>query len=157
MATPVVTPETNGVRYGLYTAVGMIIYFVVASLFDLTAKIEYSFFNIAILAVGVCVAIARYKRDCNGRMAYLAGFGTGILTALVASAVFSLFFVLYAGVIKPSIMDGLQAQDLFGFDLSVTIAFLAIILQGAMFGMMVSLIAMQYFKTADHKPMTGVE
>ncbi|SDX55626.1 DUF4199 domain-containing protein [Hymenobacter psychrophilus] len=152
-----ITPETNGVRYGLYTSLGMMVYFVAASFINLADRIEFSFLNGVILAVGVCFAIARYKRSGNGRIVYLAGFGTGIITALVASVAFGLFFILYAGVINRSIMDGLQAQDLFGYDLSVTIAFLAIVLQGAMLGMIISLIAMQYYKSPDHKPMTGLE
>lgn len=152
-----ITPETNGVRYGLFTAVGMIIYFIIASLFGLAEQIELSFLNGLILAVGICLAIVQYKRSRNGRMPYLHGFGTGIITATVASVAFSLFFIVYAGVINRHIMDGIRAQDLFGFDLSVTIAFLAIILQGAMSGMIISLIAMQYYKSPDHKPMTGLE
>lgn len=153
MAESKVTPENNGVRYGLYTSVGMMIYFVIASFFNLSDRIEFSFLNGAILAVGVCVAIVHYKRSCQGRMPYLGGFGTGIVTALIASIAFGLFFILYAGVLNPSIMSGLQARDLFGYDLSVTIAFLAIILQGAMWGMIISLVAMQYYKSPDHKPM----
>ena len=157
MADNQLTPETNGVRYGLYTAVGMVIYFIIASLFGLTKHIELSFLNGLILAVGVCLAIVRYKRYRNGRMPYLQGFGTGIITSVVASTAFAFFFILYAGVINPQVMDGIRAQDLFGYDLSVTIAFLAIILQGAMSGVIVSLIAMQYYKSPDHKPMTGIE
>lgn len=157
MADLKITPETNGVRYGLYTSIFMMVYFVAASFIKLTERIEFSFLNGVILAVGVCFAIVQFKRSRDGRMAYLAGFGTGIITAIVASVAFAFFFILYAGVINPHIMDGLQAQDLFGYELSVTIAFLAIILQGAMAGMIVSLIAMQYYKSADHKPMTGIE
>ncbi|WP_460611909.1 MULTISPECIES: DUF4199 domain-containing protein [Hymenobacter] len=157
MAASRITPETNGIRYGLFTAVGMIVYFIVASLFGLAERIEFSFLNAVILAVGVCMAIVNYKRYRNDRMPYLHGFGTGIITAIVASVVFAFFFILYAGVINRHIMDGIRAADLFGFDLSVTIAFLAIILQGAMSGVIISLIAMQYYKSPDHKPMTGVE
>ena len=157
MVDSTLTPEANGTRYGLYTSIGMMVYFVVASLADLSDQIELSFLNGGILAVGVCFAIARYKRDQQGRMAYLAGYGTGIVTALVASVVFGLFFILYAVVINPHIMDGLQAQDLFGYELSVVIAFLAIVLQGAMLGMIITLIAMQYYKGPNHKPMTGLE
>ncbi|GAB3223786.1 hypothetical protein GCM10027346_03200 [Hymenobacter seoulensis] len=135
----------------------MIVYFIVASLFGLAERIEFSFLNAVILAVGVCMAIVNYKRYRNDRMPYLHGFGTGIITAIVASVVFAFFFILYAGVINRHIMDGIRAADLFGFDLSVTIAFLAIILQGAMSGVIISLIAMQYYKSPDHKPMTGVE
>jgi drug/metabolite transporter (DMT)-like permease len=151
-----VSPEKNGVRYGLPTAAGMAAYFLVASLLHLTDRVEFSFLNGIILAIGVCMAIARYKRVKHDRMPYLQGFGTGIITALVASVVFALFFIVYT-VINPAIMDQLRARDLFGFDLSVTIAFLAIMLQGAMSGVIISLIAMQYYKSADHKPLQGIE
>ncbi|MET4104906.1 DUF4199 domain-containing protein [Hymenobacter sp. UYP22] len=157
MATTHITPETNGVRYGLFTAGGIILYFLVASLFGLAERIELSFLNGIILAVGICMAIVNYKNSRHGRMPYLHGFGTGIITGAVAAIVFGLFFIVYAGVLNRHIMDGIRAQDLFGFDLSVTIAFLAIILQGAMSGVIISLIAMQYYKSPDHKPLTGLE
>ncbi|MCC2544935.1 DUF4199 domain-containing protein [Hymenobacter sp. BT175] len=151
-----ITPEKNGIRYGLLTAIGMVVYFIVASLIGLTDRIEYSFLNAIILAIGVCMAIARFKRYKEDRMPYLQGFGTGIITAMVASVIFALFFIVYT-LIKPDIMSNIRARDLFGFDLSVTIAFLAIILQGAMSGVIISLVAMQYFKSPDHKPMQGLE
>ncbi|RSK45242.1 DUF4199 domain-containing protein [Hymenobacter rigui] len=157
MATTHLTPETNGVRYGLFTAGGMMLYFLLASLFGLAERIELSFLNGVIMVIGICMAIVHYKRYRHGRMPYLHGFGTGIITAGVASIAFGFFFILYAGVLNRHIMDGIRAQDLFGFDLSVTIAFLAIILQGAMAGVIISLIAMQYYKSPDHKPMTGLE
>ncbi|QJX48561.1 hypothetical protein HMJ29_17205 [Hymenobacter taeanensis] len=157
MADARLTPETNGIRYGLFTAVGMVIYFIVASLFNLTARIEFSFFNAVILTVGVCMAVANFKRYRQDRMPYLQGFGTGIITAMIASVAFGFFFIIYAGVLNKHIMDGIRAKDLFGFDLSVTIAFLAILLQGAMAGVIISLVAMQYYKSPDHKPITGIE
>lgn len=157
MATSRITPETNGIRYGLFTAGGMILYFLIASLVGLSERIELSFLNGIILVVGICLAIVNYKRFRQDRMPYLHGFGTGIITAIVASVVFAFFFILYAGVLNRHIMEGIRAEDLFGFDLSVTIAFLAIILQGAMSGVIISLVAMQYYKSPDHKPITGIE
>ncbi|WP_133272974.1 DUF4199 domain-containing protein [Hymenobacter radiodurans] len=149
------TAENNGVRVGLFTGVAMMAYFLIANLLGFV-RIEYSFLNAAILAVGACVAIARLKREKGDKLPYLQGFGTGIVTALVASVAFGLFFIIYSSINR-DFMEQTQAQDLFGFDLSVTIAFLAIVLQGVMGGMIVSLIAMQYFKSPDHKPMKGIE
>ncbi|WP_187632191.1 DUF4199 domain-containing protein [Hymenobacter lutimineralis] len=156
MAVSQITPETNGVRYGLLTAGGMVLYFLLASLLQLTGRIEFSYLNAVILAIGICMAIARYRRYRHNRMPYLHGFGTGIITAIVASVAFGFFFLVYA-VINPSLMEQLRASDLFGFDLSVTICFLAILLQGAMSGVIISLVAMQYFKSPDHMPMQGIE
>ncbi|GAB3825943.1 DUF4199 domain-containing protein [Hymenobacter jeollabukensis] len=152
MADQHISPERNGVRYGLFTAVGMAIYFIVASLLGVADNIMYSYGNIVILGIGACAAISHYKRVRHDRMPYLQGFGTGIITTAVASVAFALFFVLYT-VISPSLMEQLRASDLFGFELSVTIAFLAILLQGVMSGVIISLIAMQYFKSPDHNPL----
>ena len=151
-----ITPETNGVRYGLFTAVGMMAYFIVASLLGLTDRIEFSFLNFAIMAVGVCLAITHYKRVKQDRIVYLQGFGTGIMTAAVSSLVFGFFFIGFT-LLRPNVMDQIHARDLFGFDMSVTIAFLAILLQGAMAGVIISLVAMQYFKSPEHKPIEGIE
>ncbi|UOQ70789.1 DUF4199 domain-containing protein [Hymenobacter cellulosilyticus] len=151
-----ITPEKNGIRYGLFTAAGMIVYFLLASMLHLTERVEFSFLNGVVLAIGICMAIAHFKRVRNDKMPYLQGFGTGIITSIVASVIFGLFFVIYT-VINPSIMDQLRARDLFGFDLSVTIAFLAILLQSVMSGVIISLVAMQYFKSPDHKPIEGIE
>lgn len=150
-----ITAENNGVRVGLLTGVAMIAYFLIANLLGFI-RIEYSFLNAGILAVGSVWAISRLKREKGDKLPYLQGFGTGIVTALVASVVFGLFFIVYSSINR-DFMEQTRVQDLFGFDLSVTIAFLAIVLQGAMAGMIVSLIAMQYFKSPDHKPMEGIE
>lgn len=150
------TPERNGFRYGLLTAGGMIVYFLLASLLHLTDRVEFSFLNGVVLAIGICMAISHFKSVRHDRMPYLQGFGTGIITSIVASTIFGLFFVVYT-VLNPTIMDQLRARDLFGFDLSVTIAFLAILLQSVMSGMIISLVAMQYFKSPDHKPIEGIE
>ncbi|SHK45024.1 DUF4199 domain-containing protein [Hymenobacter psychrotolerans] len=150
------TPEGIGIRYGLLTAAGMMVYFVVAALLGLADRIEFSFLNFAIMIVGICLAIRYFKHTRHGHMPYLQGFGTGIMTAIVSSVTFGFFFILFA-LLRPDVMDQIHAQDFFGFDLSVTIAFLAIMLQGVMAGAIISLIAMQYFKSPDHKPVEGVE
>ncbi|MCR5886201.1 DUF4199 domain-containing protein [Hymenobacter sp. J193] len=156
MADLRITPENNGVRYGLLTAAGMVLYFLVAGLLGLTGRVELSYLNVVILAVGICLAIARYRRYRHDRMPYLHGFGTGIITAIVASVAFGFFFLAYA-VLNPGLVEQLRTTDLFGADLSITICFLAILLQGAMSGVIISLVAMQYFKSPDHMPMQGVE
>ncbi len=156
MADATLTPENNGFRMGLYTAAVLIIYTLIAALLGFFSRIEAGSLDVLILVVCVVMAIARYKRAKGNRMPYLQGFGTGIITALVASIALGLFFIVLSAVM-PKAMDLTRARDLFGFDLSVVIAFLAIILLGTMSGMVTSLIAMQAFKSPDHKPMTSLE
>lgn len=150
------TPENNGFRMGLYTAAVLMLYTLLAALLGFFSRIEAGSLDVLILVVGVVLAIARYKRAKGNRMPYLQGFGTGIITALVASVALGLFYIVLSAVM-PKSMDLTRARDLFGFDLSVVIAFLAIILLGTMSGMITSLIAMQAFKNADHGGMKSLE
>lgn len=156
MADNTLTPETNGFRMGLYTAAVLIVYTLIAALLGFFSRIEAGSLDILILVLGVTLAIARYKSAKGNRMPYLQGFSTGIITALVASTALGLFYIVLSAVI-PKAMDLTRARDLFGFDLSVVIAFLAIILLGTMSGVITSLVAMQAFKSPDHKPLTSLE
>ncbi|MBC6990038.1 MULTISPECIES: DUF4199 domain-containing protein [Hymenobacter] len=157
MADARITAENNGFRYGLLTAAVLIVYTLIAVLADFFRNMSAGALDLVILAVGVILAIMNLKRAKDDRLPYLQGFGTGIITAMVASIALGFFFIILS-VIKPDILQQLtRARDLFGSDLSVVIAFLAIILMGSMGGMIISLVAMQYFKSPDHKPMEGVE
>ena len=156
MADDTLTPENNGVRMGLLTAVALCAYTLLAALMGFFSRIEAGALDVLLLVTGVTLAIARFKRSKGDRMPYLQGFGTGIITAIVASVGLGLFFIILSAVL-PKSMDLTRARDLFGFDLSVVIAFLAIVLLGSMSGVVTSLIAMQAFKSPDHKPMTSIE
>lgn len=156
MADDSLTPEKNGFQMGLYTAAALAVYTLIAAVLGFFSRIEAGSLDVLILVAGVTLAIARYKRDKGNRMPYLQGFGTGIITALVASVTLGLFYIILSALM-PHAMDLTRAQELFGFDLSVVIAFLAIVLLGTMSGVVTSLIAMQAFKSPDHKPMTSLE
>lgn len=155
-ATPSLTPENNGFRMGLYTAAALTLYTLLAALLGFFSRIEAGALDVVILVAGVTLAIARYKRAHGNRMPYLQGFSTGIITALVASVSLGLFFIVLSAIL-PKSMDLTRARDLFGFDLSVVIAFLAIILLGTMSGVITSLVAMQAFKNTDHPDLKSLE
>lgn len=156
MADATLTPENNGFRMGLYTAAALCGYTLLAALLGFFSRIEAGALDVVLLVGGVTLAIARYKRAKGNRMPYLQGFGTGIVTAIVASVALGLFFIVLSAVL-PKSMDLTRARDLFGFDLSVVIAFLAIVLLGSMSGVITSLVAMQAFKNADHPDMKSLE
>ena len=99
----------------------------------------------------------RHLRQLRGdQMPYLGGYGTGIISAMVASVVLGLFFIILS-VVMPKSLDLTQVENLFGFDLSVVVAFLAIILLGTMTGVITSLIAMQYYKADPIDPLKAME
>ena len=156
MNNPKLTLESNAVRIGAITAAVLIGYTGLAALAGFLDQIEAGTLDIVILGVGVVLAIRRYKNAKGEQMSYLHGFGTGILTALIASVALGIFFWLLGGTTK-SVVALIEATDLFGADLGVLIGGLGIILLGTMTGVIVSLIAMQYFKSVEHEAMTESE
>lgn len=142
------TAESNGVRMGLVTGVVLCVYTGIAAAVGFLGNIEAGALDIAILAIGAVLAIRRLKADRSNGLDYLPGFGTGIITALVASIMLGAFFWLLGGISK-QVVEEVQARNLFGADLGILIGGLGIILTGTMTGVVTSLIAMQYYKGGE--------
>lgn len=152
----VLTPERNGFRFGLLTAGVLVAYTLLAVLAGFFQNITAGSLNVVFLVLGSVLAIRNFRQVRGERMPYLGGYGTGIITAIVASVILGLFFLLLDAVI-PSKLDLTQLENVFGFQMSTIIGFLAIVLMGAMSGVITSLVAMQYFKADPMDPLTAAE
>lgn len=109
-----------------------------------------------ILVIGVVLAIKRLRRAQGIRMSYLPGFGTGIITALVASVLLGIFFWVLGGISQRAVQQ-IEARDLFGADMGMLIGGLGIILPGTMAGVVTSLVAMQYYKSPEHGSVVSLD
>ena len=156
MADQQLTAETNGVRMGMLTALALIAYTGIAALAGFLGQIEAGTLDIVILITGIVMAIKRLKRVRGNHLSYFQGFGTGIITALTASALLGAFFWLLGGISKAAV-EQIQARNLFGSDLGVLIGGLGIILLGTMTGVITSLVAMQHYKNADEQPVADLD
>lgn len=146
--------EKIGIKYGLFTAAALIVYFVLMHLLRLTHIIELRFLNGIIMAIGVTVAIRACKRSTGGNITYFKGLGAGILTAIVATLLFAVFMVLYINISGTELLETLSAEGYFGQRIDTTpgiVIFTVLMLEGIISGVMVSFIAMQYFKRNDRK------
>lgn len=152
----VLTPEQNGFRFGILTGAVLCAYTLVAALLGFFSRIEAGSLDVLILILGSVLAIRHLRQLRGNQMPYLGGYGTGIISAMVASVVLGLFFIILSAVM-PKALDLTQVENLFGFDLSVVVAFLAIILMGTMTGVITSLVAMQYFKADPIDPLKAME
>jgi hypothetical protein len=153
---PVLTPERNGFRFGLITAAVLCVYTVAAAMLGFFSRIEAGALDVLFLILGAVLAIRNFRKVRGDHMPYLGGYGTGILTTMIASVVLGLFFIVLSAVM-PKALDLTQVESLFGFDLSIVVAFLAIILMGTMTGVITSLVAMQYFKVSTPDPLRMME
>lgn len=153
---PTLTPEQNGVRFGLLTAAVLCAYTLVAVLAGFFSHIEAGSLDVLILVLGSVLAIRNLRKVRGEQMPYLGGYGTGIITALIGSAILALFFIALDWIF-PKAVDLTQVQNIFNTDESVLIAALAIVLMGTMSGVITSLIAMQYFKVDPIDPLKVME
>jgi uncharacterized protein YebE (UPF0316 family) len=150
------TPEQNGFRFGIVTGAVLCVYTLAAALLGFFSRIEAGSVDVLILIMGSVLAIRNLRQLRGNQMPYLGGYGTGIIAAMVASVVLGLFFIILTAIM-PKSLDLTQVENLFGFDLSVVVAFLAIILMGTMSGVITSLVAMQYFKADPIDPLKAME
>ncbi len=139
------TIEKVGVRYGIFTALALILFFFFMKLIGLVEVYELRVLNAIFLFTGVFLSIKTF-RDNAKHASYLNGLGVGILTSAVALLIFAAFVIIYLAGINPEFMEGLKETEYFGQYLNPYIAGVAIFLEGTLSGMLVSFILMQYYK-----------
>jgi hypothetical protein len=146
--------EKIGIKYGLFTALGLVVYFLLMKLLGLSHIVELRFLNALILTLGIVFAIKNFKKMKNGNIGYFQGLGTAFLTALVATTLFASFMLLYIKAFDDNLIEVLSANNLFGERMTATpglVIFIVLMLEGMISGFMIGFIAMQYFKRRDHK------
>lgn len=153
---PVLTPEKNGFRFGLYTGGVLVAYTLIAVIAGFFQNITAGSLNVLILVLGSVLAIRNFRTVRGDTMPYFGGYGTGIVAAIVASVILGFCFLLLDAVV-PSKLDLTQVQNVFGFEMSSIIGFLAIILMGSMSGVITSLLAMQFYKVDQPDPLQAAE
>ncbi|MBX0335449.1 DUF4199 domain-containing protein [Pontibacter sp. HSC-14F20] len=146
--------EKIGLKYGLFTALSLIGYFLLMKLIGLEHIIELRFLNGLIMAVGVTLAIRAFKKMRQGNIGYFEGLGAGIITSVLATVLFAVFMVVYIKAFDDRLLKVLAGEQFFGDRMAITpgiVIFMVLMLEGVISGFMVSFIAMQWFKRQDHK------
>jgi positive regulator of sigma E activity len=87
--------------YGIYIAIGLIVYFLILAIFGLHKYPVYSVFNIVITAGGMFLAIKKYRRQKGAKFKYQKGFTAGLTTGFIATIIFTAFFAIYASELNP--------------------------------------------------------
>lgn len=134
---------------GIFTAVGLIFYFVLMRILNLHQKIELHYFNMVILFLGLRYAIKNIIK-INGEIKYLEGLKAGILVSVISIFIFNGFMFIYETVIDPPFLDFLREQITLGkfFSRQATILNVSWILtvEGLSSGFIMTYILMQYYK-----------
>lgn len=146
------------ITYGVAISVGLIVYFLVLSLFDLHKKPLFSLFNGVIMAFGMYAAIKNYRQGKGSKFKYQKGFMTGLLTGFNATIIFTIFFGIYSTEFNPGFLNELLTMWRSDYGTSVGIILFVVAVMGFATSFVLTLAFMQLFKdswnTIDAKKHT---
>lgn len=151
MEHPNISVRKTGIKYGLYTGLASIIYYLLLIATGLVEVVGLHFLLGVILTIGICVAIIRFKQARNGLIEYLQGIGLGFTVGIVSSILFSFAQVIGDYLFGMVFSAPYRAEDFFGDHLAIWWNAVTWILLGIVLGPFIAYLAMQYFKSPDHK------
>ena len=144
-----ITIERTAEKYGLFTAIGLIVLFFLMKVLGVVHVIELRALNFFVLAVGVVMSLRFFSKTKPESFTYLKGLGLGVLTGIVASVLFGLFVFIYTNFIDPAFMQSIIENEPFGQYLNPYIAGVAVTVEGIASGLILAFIAMNYMDTTD--------
>ena len=147
MKTSFPSIEKIGIQIGLVTFLALVVYFMVMKWVGLSHILELRFFNFVILAIGISYGINKFKHDSHESDFYLKGWGQGIFIAVVAIALFATFMSLYISYFDEALLQRIKETTAVGANATGFHLFFAILMEGMASAAVITLTAMQYFKS----------
>lgn len=148
MKTSAPSIEKIGFKVGFITFLSLVAYFMLMKFFGLSHILELRFFNFVILTVGICYAIYRLKHKLHESDFYLKGWGEGMIVSIVSIFLFALFMSIYLSYFDVTLMQHIREVTTLGFNATSGMhVFFAILMEGMAAAVVITLAAMQYFKS----------
>jgi len=138
--------DTLYVKYGLLIAAALIVYFLLIRLIGLHDNHWLRILNGLIVAYGIYAVIKKKKSIEKDNFEYFSGFGTGILTGVIATMVFVLFMGVYLFHVEPTFAERLMSYIAGAGGPEILLLILAI--EGVSSSVILSLTFMQKFKVS---------
>ncbi|MES2397193.1 MAG: DUF4199 domain-containing protein [Bacteroidota bacterium] len=148
MKTSAPSIEKIGFKVGFITFLSLVAYFMIMKFFGLSHILELRFFNFVILTFGICYGIYKYKRELQESDFYMKGWGQGMFISVVSIVLFALFMSLYLSYFDEPLMQHIRDTTTLGFTVASGFhVFFAIFMEGMASAVVITLAAMQYFKS----------
>jgi hypothetical protein len=136
--------EKTCIRHGLLTAGALVTFFLLMRVIGFAENVELRFLNLAILMGGILFSFRSLKKEWQGPLGYLQGLSCGTFTTVIAVSAFALFMFIYLMFVDRGFMQMLKAEH--GRYLNPYTSALALFIEGAFSGIIVSFSLMQYLK-----------
>lgn len=135
-------------NYGLRIAVGLIVYFFIMKFAGLTHVVELRLLNLAILILGIYLALKKFKSTHEEHLNYFRALSTGVTAGAIASLVFGLFLFVWLNI-DTDMMRSIEEHDPMGRFLNPYIAAFIVALEGVFSGLLVTFILINYINTDE--------
>ncbi|WP_418512450.1 DUF4199 family protein [Corallibacter sp.] len=138
------------VKYGVFTAVMLIAYFLILKLCDLHNNPWFRLFNGLIVAYGVYAAIKYYKVTSGTTFNYTNGFKAGLLAGFFATFLFTLFMAIYLFHLDVDFKNNLLKDWFQDYNQGGGILIFIILIEGLSSSAILALAFMQLFKNSKN-------
>jgi steroid 5-alpha reductase family enzyme len=143
--------EKTGAWYGFLNGLCLVIYGLILQFADLVSVPILRIGFLIISLIFICMSIVSLKRGRAGHLNYLQGIGVGAVTSMVGSFLFAVFTLINIEFFGSKILSILEDENVMGQHITVSSIFLVITMVGFVGGAITAYIAMQYYKSPDHK------
>ncbi len=138
--------STIPVKYGVLIASGLIIYFLILSLFGVHTNPIFSLGNGILVAIGLYFAMKIYKKEKGSDFEYQYGFMAGLFTGFNATLIFTIFFAIYVTNINVGFLPEMLANWSSHYHVGVGIVVFIAAIMGFATTFVLTLSFMQLFK-----------
>lgn len=141
-------------NYGLKTAAGLTVYFLLMQIIDKHHHVELRMFNLVILSVGVYYALKKFKNSHKDHVNYFRGLIVGVATSAIASVAFGVVLFIYMKL-DPSLIQSIQENEPMGHYLNEYMSAFIVALEGVFSGMLVTFVLMNYVNSDEVNDPAG--
>jgi dolichyl-phosphate-mannose--protein O-mannosyl transferase len=135
-------------NYGLRTAAGLIIYFVIMHLVGLGHHVELRLLNLLIVVAGIYFGLKKFKELHGEHINYFRALVTGVAIGGVASVVFGGFMFAYMKL-DAGMMQSIIDNEPMGRYLNAYMASFIVALEGFFSGLLVTFVLINYMTTDE--------
>jgi len=135
-------------NYGLRTAAGLIIYFVIMNVAGLSHRVELRLLNLFIVVAGIYFGLKKFKELHGQHINYFRALVTGVAIGAVASAVFAVFMFAYMKL-DSGMMQSIIDNEPMGRYLNAYMAAFIVALEGFFSGLLVTFVLINYMTTDE--------
>lgn len=134
------------IKFGIVIAIGLIVYFLITSIFGAHTNPLFSLLNPLIVGIGMFAAIKHYRKKRGSKFKYQKGFRTGLVTGFLATIIFTIFFAFYATEIQPDFIEKLLSTWDSDWYINIGMVIFTVALMGFATSVVLTLAFMQLLK-----------